>query len=972
MISISFIEKNNCSRFLKSGFQFVKKKTFLLLILFLSIFIASNGQSLFPPAYKITSDTAAFLILPDSNWQAMPDVKGNLTLEQVVNSKLFRNAYQKINYKNHVYWLRCEIINGMQEAARISLPEVAFKIDFHAKINDGDWQHFTTGTGVPWSHRDGLKRVPAFTITIPPGDTLLVYKRVYWNYVATQPHSMKIVVSFTDKLIQHDYIDDNLDDMMVNQDAFMLGMFVLSIIINFYFFLVVKEQEFLYFCLFLLVFSVQALCSLNGVFLRESPQLVLYLYIFSNSIAGFILIQFVRHFLKTFQKFPAWDKYLVVFSFIQIFVLLFSGLSSAIFKTNLSSISHLSENVDKLVYSIFLLVTLSLYVRNKDRITRLMIIALTPIILLQLAAYVIAVITGTYSARFGSQDISGYESGFSRAALFVLILCYLWMMIFFTWVLFQRFSDLRKELEHQESLDHMKSRFFANISHEFRTPLTLIIGPIEDLLHDKNAQKFKEPLQYIHRNSKRLLQLINQLLDLSKLDTGNYKVDSTREDIIPFVKQIVHSFSSMADRKNILLETEVDPRLKNDLRNDVLNFYFDEDILEKILSNLLSNAFKFTPEGGSIIVSISLSEKNLLELKVEDTGAGIPPEKIPFIFDRFYQADDSHKKLYEGTGIGLALVKELVELHNGKITVESTLDRGTAFSCLFPFNKKMISPNDKTKIVINQNVIVSVEEEISENEERVNIAGLPTALVVEDQQDVRKYICSKLAENYTLIEAKNGREGFEIAKDQIPDIVISDVMMPETDGFELCRLLKTNDLTSHIPVILLTARAEDIDKLTGLETGADAYLIKPFNSKELLVRVHNLINLRNGLRKKFSNKLIVKPNEITVTSQDSRFMQRLLDTVEKHISDEKFSVEQLAVEFNMSPSQINRKLKAIINQSTAAFIRSVRMERAMKLLKNNEATIADVAYETGFTEPSYFSRVFKSYFGYPPSDIKKE
>lgn len=529
----------------------------------------------------------------------------------------------------------------------------------------------------------------------------------------------------------------------------------------------------------------------------------------------------------------------------------------------------------------------------------------------------------------------------------------------------------RIEAQKLKELDHSKSRFFANISHEFRTPLTLIIGPVEDLLRDKHTQKFRESLQYIHRNSKRLLQLINQLLDLSKLDVRNYKVNTCRDDIISFVKQIVHSFSSMAHHKSILLETEVDPRLKNNLKNETLTFYFDDDIFEKILYNLLSNAFKFTSEGGSITVSISLADKSLLELKVEDSGTGIPVEKLPFIFDRFYQADDSHKKVYEGTGIGLALVKELVELHNGTITVESDVNKGTSFCCYFEFNKKIISEGVVGKMTSNKITVLPVVEYNDAREEKATGLNKPVILVVEDQQDVRNYICDKLKETYTVAEAKNGQEGFETAKKEMPDLVISDVMMPITDGFELCTLLKNDIITSHIPVILLTARAEDADKITGLENGADAYLVKPFNSKELLIRVYNLIELRNTLRKKFSGKLIVKPEEITVTSQDNRFMKQLLGIVEKHITDEKFSVEQLGREFAMSSSQINRKLKAIINQSAGAFIRSVRMERAMELLKNNQASIAEIAYETGFNEPAYFSRVFKSYFGYAPSDVKK-
>lgn len=980
MISLSFIEKNNSFRFLKNNFQFIKRKTFLLLILCLSIFFSTNGQNLFPPAYKIISDTADFLILPDSNWQAMPDVKGNLTLEQVINSNGFGDRDKKINYKIRVYWQRFQLHNTLPKEIKIALPEVSFRADLFTKINAGKWEHYTTGTGVPWSRRDGLKRIPAFTTTIPAGATLTVYKRMYWDFIDSQPDSISASFSFADKLIEHNYVKDESHEMNAIQDSFLLGMFILSMVINFYFFLVVREKEFLYFTLFLLLNCILALCSLNDVFFREEPGLVVYLYILSDSLYGFMLMQFVRYFLKTFQRFPRWDKFLLYFSFLQVFILLFSSFASAAFQINLAKLSHGSENVIKLFYNISLLTTVIFYIRDKERTTRLMLIALTPIVLLGTIVYASFVVLGLYSPRLGAPVISGYTSEFNSAAFFILILTFFWMMAFFTWVLFVRFSNLRKEVEHQLTLDHLKSRFFTNISHEFRTPLTLIIGPIEDLMQDKNAQKFKEPLQYIHRNSKRLLQLINQLLDLSRLDVGNYEVNTTREDIIPFVKQIVHSFSSMAHRKNILLETEVDPRLKNELRNELTRFYFDEDIFEKILYNLLSNAFKFTPEDGNIIVSICLSENNLLELKVEDTGMGIPSEKLPFIFDRFYQADDSYKKQYEGTGIGLALVKELVELHKGTITVKSSVDHQTTFSCYFPFNKKILSKKAAAKIVTNQNAVSFAgkgflketngdENENSETENTIDIAK-PTVLVVEDQQDVRKYICDKLTETYTVIEAKNGKEGFESAKEHIPDLVISDVMMPKMDGFELCKLLKTDDFTSHVPVILLTARAEDVDKLTGLETGADAYLIKPFNSKELLVRIHNMINLRNNLRKKFSSKLIVKPNEITVTSQDSRFMQRLLNTVEKHIDDEKFSVELLGAEVNMSVSQINRKLKAIINQSAQQFIRSVRMQRALELLKKNSATIAEITYQVGFSDPGYFSRVFKMHFGYPPSEAK--
>lgn len=538
----------------------------------------------------------------------------------------------------------------------------------------------------------------------------------------------------------------------------------------------------------------------------------------------------------------------------------------------------------------------------------------------------------------------------------------------------------RLQVEHLESqklkeLDHLKSRFFANISHEFRTPLTLIMGPVEDLLKTGNADQFKKILPEVHRNSRRLLQLINQLLDLSKLDAKSFRVNTSREDIIAFIEQIVHSFQFLADRKNIRLTLEVDAALTKRLQEGATKFYFDEDMMEKIMNNLLSNAFKFTGDSGCITVGVKTAEKkdNFLELSVKDNGIGIQPGKLPNIFDRFYQADDSDEKHYEGTGVGLALLKELIDLLGGNVLVESEPGKGTAFFCYLPFNNRIVS---EKSTAASQNPPLSLGERPSSGEpaatEQISTAaGKDQILVVEDHADVRKYIKNKLEDRYFISVAPNGKEGLEIARTQIPDLVISDVMMPGMDGFQLCEKLKTDNLTSHIPVILLTARAEDADKLTGLETGADAYLTKPFNARELNIRVKNLIELRKKLRAKFSDKLTVRPNEITVTSIDREFMKKLMDSVENHIGDARFSVARLSSEMNMSVSQLNRKLKALIDQSPQRFIRSIRMQRALELLKNNAGNISEISWEVGFEDPGYFSRVFKNHFGCLPSEKEK-
>ena len=537
----------------------------------------------------------------------------------------------------------------------------------------------------------------------------------------------------------------------------------------------------------------------------------------------------------------------------------------------------------------------------------------------------------------------------------------------------------RLQSEHLEAkklkeLDHLKSRFFANISHEFRTPLTLIMGPVEDLLKTGNTEQFKKILPEVHRNSERLLQLINQLLDLSKLDAKKYRINTTREDIIPFLNQIICSFNSMAQIKKIDLKFEVDPVLDKKLLNGETKFYFDEDMIEKIMNNLLSNAFKFTEESGCITVGLKIAEEKneYLELSVKDSGIGIPPEKLTYIFERFYQADDSDKRHYEGSGVGLALIKELIDLLQGEIEVESKVDNGTTFFCYLPFNKKIVTQKISHNYQNTQTPVAKISYEEPEPGKQNQVDGSrDLILIVEDHPDVRKYIKGKLEDTYSVKEAGNGIEGLKLAQSEIPDLVISDVMMPQMDGFQLCEKLKTDKLTSHIPVILLTARAEDNDRMTGLETGADAYLVKPFNSDELNIRVKKLIELRKKLRTKFSDKLIIKPGDITVTSLDQEFMKKLMSSVENHVSDAQFSVTQLSNEMNMSVSQLSRKLKALIDQSPQKFIRSIRMQRALELLKKNSGNVSEISWDVGFEDPSYFSRVFKNHFGCLPSEKEK-
>ncbi len=536
------------------------------------------------------------------------------------------------------------------------------------------------------------------------------------------------------------------------------------------------------------------------------------------------------------------------------------------------------------------------------------------------------------------------------------------------------------ETQKLKEIDEMKSGFFANISHEFRTPLTLILGPAEQLEQNETDDNKKEKLRTINSSANRLLRLINQILDLSKLEKGKTKLRCQQGDLVIFLKGIVNSFASIAERKNISLQ------LISEVSN--IQTYFDRDVFEKIFYNLLSNAFKFTPQGCSIEVKIykpesisnNFTSSDFCKIEVKDSGVGIEERDLPRVFNKFYTVENINGFTEQGSGIGLALVKELVELHKGSITVESRINEGSKFTVSIPIGKDYLRedeiirikpeesdyPDPGMKEYLDEDNLIDKQDEVDGEEDDSLIA-----LVVEDNSELRKYITSILQSDYKIVEASTGKEGCMKAAESIPDIIISDIMMPEMDGYSLCKKLKADERTSHIPIILLTARAGEEDKLSGLETGADDYLTKPFSSKEVLFRVRNLIEIRQTLRKKFSNSLVIKPKEIATGSVDKTFLEKAMKVVEENISNDKFSVEEFSCEMNLSHSQLHRKLKALVNQSAIQFIRSLRMQRALELLQNNSGNIAEIAWQVGFGDPSYFTKTFSKHFGYLPSEVNK-
>lgn len=542
-------------------------------------------------------------------------------------------------------------------------------------------------------------------------------------------------------------------------------------------------------------------------------------------------------------------------------------------------------------------------------------------------------------------------------------------------VLLEEQSDQLKEM------DRIKSRFFANISHEFRTPLTLIMGPLDNLREAAGDESAKKQVDLASRNSRRLLRLINQLLDLSKFESGKMKLRAVSEDLVQFLRSLTEPFEPVAQTHGLsfTFNSQVDN----------LAVYFDPEKMEKIFSNLLSNALKFTPSGGAITVSLRVQESPESSgeaiISVKDTGEGIPADQLPHIFDRFYQADATAEHHRKGSGIGLSLVKELVALHHGVVSVRSSQGEASGTEFLLhlklgrdhltdedivpqlDFNSDDESPGETNTIDITEpSDLFAAADRVNETDS--HIGDKIVVLVVEDNADLRRYIRSSLEPEYDVIEAEDGQTGVNKAKELIPDIVISDIMMPEKDGYELCRELKNDMSTSHIPVVLLTAKASEQNIVKGLETGADDYITKPFSTRILAARIRNLVELRRQLQLKLNREMVLQPSKISMSEMDSEFLKDLQDVIEKNLSESDFNVEDLSKRLYMSRTTVYRKIQALSGETPTDFIRSYRLMRAAQLLKNKFGSVTDVAFEVGFSSRAYFTKCFKDKFHRLPSE----
>ena len=587
------------------------------------------------------------------------------------------------------------------------------------------------------------------------------------------------------------------------------------------------------------------------------------------------------------------------------------------------------------------------------------------------------------------------------AYAFYFILIILLLLIFRKYSLIGVKEKNRLQIEHLErtkldELSKLKIQFFTNMSHELRTPLTLINSPLEDLLSYKKTDNYvRQQLNLMHRNISRLLQMVNQLLDFRKIDSGQLKFKVSEINLIDLINDIYISFSQHAKIRNINFHFMH--------QDEKIQLWVDKEKITTLIYNILSNAFKFSPDKSSIVIEISVAETSksfinplryffikrtnkfteYAEILIRDNGIGIDKVHIEKIFDRFYQVSENENQKFEGSGIGLAIAREYVKMHGGSIEVDSMAGRGSTFKVLLPLGKKHL---DHTKIVFIDQPDVSNTidkllqsiEKTSKEEVKIQVEKTdehsqidlkkPLVLIIEDNVEMLEYLSLKLIHKYKTLKATNGVIGFAIAIEKNPDLIIADLMMPEMDGIELCKRIRIDINTSHIPIIILTAISTEESIIEGLETGADAYISKPFNIEILKAQIKTLLDSRQKMRLNFSRQLILEPKAVAITSTDERFLQKLMDVVEQNISDVNLGIKELTLAMGMSHSVIFRKTKSLTGLNVVEFIRNIRLKKAELILKNNKMRIAEVSYMVGFSDPKYFSKCFIKEFGITPSE----
>lgn len=856
----------------------------------------------------------------------------------------------KLDAKN-IYWARISLINKLPANAPLknyflftgkSENTTVYLTDAEGEVLDSMFSGYLEPRGRK-DFQFGNQQTDRVQISLPSADTLTLYIKIQADNL--RPPWLDVRLSREDFFQNWNYIIQTRKDWTFN--GFLLTLFFINLLL----FFATRDLVFLYHSLFqlgLFLYLLEFFFVLYDLpLIRDHPywaQTFIYTILCGMDLA---FLQFIRTFLDLKKHYPHLEKIFQLAVWGRISLLI--GALTLYYITNNMP---LADNISALYVTLqYLGVIVLLWLVKHRAIWRFFIIGGALMVTLGVILNALSIIFGA-GVRFSYTQIGVFGE-----------------LLFFTIGLGYRMKILIEEERNTailKKMDEFKTRFYTNITHEFRTPLTVIQG-FTDQLHSKitDSEKLKD-LARIKIHSVQLAKLVDRMLDLSKLQSGETPLKLQQSDIISFIRYLIFSFQSFAGNRGVHL------RFLTELERFEMDF--DAEKLQDVLTNLISNAIKFTDEGGEIVVLVKVSDKDGAQnflIQVKDRGIGMEAEELKHIFDRFYQGSSIRKK-GQGSGLGLAITRELIKLMGGRIEVSSKKGKGSTFSVYHPISR--LAPRKTPEKP--ESFEPDIEEKVKVDRSETFQGKKPIALIVEDNYDVLLYLSQLLEKEYQIALAYNGVEGIRKAISLIPDVVISDVIMPEKDGLELCQTLKTDERTNHIPVVLLTAKASVEDKLKGLRFGADAYLAKPFNQEELFLCLRNFIQIRKKLQERYGRRQ--KPDDKPITIKNAAFKESFkvqdafLAKIEKivlaNLETEGFSAAQLAKASHMSRSQLHRKISALTGQSVSHFINKIRLQKAKEFLLNTELTVAEIAYRIGL-EPNYFSRLFREEIGVPPSEF---
>lgn len=839
------------------------------------------------------------------------------------------------------------------------------RVDVMAFSEDGKLIfHKKTGVEYPQSQRDIPEKWVLNRVTIddlPVGQITTMIIKVKPNSFGSPPFFQLTARSPAQPYYHEVYQKHN------SFNLFMFGVTFIILLYHLLQYLYVRDSVYLWFSLWLLFCCLTMAMSVGFIIGDVTEYRYAFWMIMANSIY-FSFWFFGRSFIKAKEKFPKLDKLILYLAYIVMVEVAFIAVYTSIVEVNSFSIVWYHYPLLGVYSLIGLGISVWLLFQN-DPFAKYFGVG-------GIVGGLTFAIGSLWSANLIKVPLDPYAWGmFSQIVIYSFGIAYRRQ-----YLLQQSYEEKLKdqhiiaEMERKKDLEEIKTRFYANISHEFRTPLALISGPMSRAKQRKEYHENIEnqdftitPKEYeiISNNTERLEKLVNQLLELSQLDSGLVHLQLSQGGIIRWLRAIANSFESMAESKNIHFHTN--------FPQEVLTAYYDKDKLEKIMYNLLSNAFKYSSAGGSVGLEVT-HDQNTITISVEDSGPGIAHEDVQRIFDRFYRVAGTETN---GSGIGLALTKELIDAHNGAIYVNSMMGKGTKFKVTLPTN---LNDLPKDNILINSAGISepttsSSSSSTSKNPQRHSpVIGhvsneMPIALIVEDNNDLRAFIAEGIADGYEVLLSGDGAQGARMAIEHIPDIIITDVMMPVKDGYQLCHELKSNSKTCHIPIIMLTAKASQEDKIQGLYQGADAYLPKPYDEQELLLLMGNMIQSRKNIWDSIKDSGMLMIPNLEMGSMDDEFLQKVTTYIKEHISDDQFSVDDLASGVGYSRSQLHRKLKALLNKSANQLIKEMRLTEAYRILSTHAGTVSEAAYSVGYTNMSHFTKSFKELHGILPSRV---